>query len=127
MPWIASRAGLKSTPPPATPGAAVRALGRRRRRRSVLRLGEQAAGLVQVDRVGRGQAGVEPVGLLAVVLPLGVGEAAVGVDLARIVQRAGLALLVEGVVDAGDLQAAVVDDRRAGRAADGLAGGVRVQ
>src|SRR6185437_9418718 len=34
---------------------------------------------------------------------------------------------VAGVVDAGDLQAGVVDDRRAGRAVDGLAGGVRVQ
>src|SRR5690606_32432953 len=60
-----------------------------------------------------------------VVDPLADGDVAPPVDLARVVQRAALAVLVAGVVDPDDVAGPRVDDRRAGRAADGLAlGGV---
>src|SRR5207247_6927818 len=83
--------------------------------------GEQAAGLVQVDRAAGRQARGEPVRLLPVVKPLRGGGGAVRVDLARVVQRAHLAVVVTGVVDAHHLAGGHADDGRTRRAVAGVA------
>src|SRR2546423_11051535 len=67
------------------------------------RPGQQAAGLVQVDRAAGCQAGGEPVRLLSVAQPPGGGGGSVRADLARDVQGAAPAVVVGGVVDADDL------------------------
>src|SRR5690606_16110779 len=86
-----------------------------------LRLGQRAALGVQVDLAADPDARDHGVGLLGVVDALADGHLAVLVDLARVVVRALLAALVTGVVDGDHLAGGVVDHRRAGRTADGLA------
>src|SRR5262245_29241728 len=83
--------------------------------------GQQAAGQVEVDRAAGGHAGVDPVRLLPVPAVQHGGGGAVGVDLARVVQRATLAALVGGVVDADELTGSDADHGRAGGAGDGAA------
>src|SRR6266545_3016174 len=84
--------------------------------------GESAPGAGEVDPAARSDAGRDVEGLLAVADVLVNGHVAVLVNLARVVQGAALAVLVEGVVDADDLAGVRVLDRRAGGAGDGVAG-----
>src|SRR5579883_868348 len=84
-------------------------------------LGQRAAGLVQVQGVALDDALAEFIRLLGVADALVDGDIAALVDLARIVERALLAALVDRVVDRDHLAGGGVLDRGPRGAADDVA------
>lgn len=87
----------------------------------LLRLLQRAARAGEIDVVAGIEARIDLIELLTVRGAFGGGDSSCGIDLARVVHRAGCAGFVAGVVDSDHCARLKVDDRRSRSSADRLA------